>query len=459
MLEVSLESLWSCDTQKTSPCLSPCRPSSQKPLTSVLPRLLLHLTLLGCLATVLIVCLTAGQWPQHVMVPHLVTFSPLLHTRDDVTRPQEAPLTLQCRDVLADMLDGEWHRLSDIHEQAMQDLKLFLHTSRSQHSLPYGLQRQDGRCGNVSFDELEGRMNNLHWFRALCDPDGDTPCCYENSCVAKAVAECRCDSCYDMRQSIDAEFSEWKPRRPDCHVTRVQSPEAACHVLKNMTVYFIGDSFVRHLYISLLDLLRLHTSYGPIKRFTPPGIIITQGCNHTANKQYPYLQMCAKHIDRDVRECGGDVRLKFMEHIRAEHTNLTLKAVREIQGKENSFLFIGIGIHDDFNTTKIIKELVEPLLSLLKTSSSWPRVVWSAMHAPGLLKTPRVPSQNRQSILRYNRDLRQLLGVWGVPVFDTFNLTDGTTSFDGAHYGKGVNDVKAQVFLNYVLEQRGGAIR
>ena len=94
-----------------------------------------------------------------------------------------------------------------------------------------------------------------------------------------------------------------------------------------------------------------------------------------------------------------------------------------------------------------------------KTSSPWPRVVWSAMHAPGLLKTPRVPSQNRQSILRYNRDLRQLLGMRGVPVFDTFNLTDGTTSFDGAHYGKGVNDVKAQVFLNYILEQRGGVIR
>ena len=435
MLVVSLEPLWSC-SQKPQSC-------TRSPLTSSLPRLLLYLTLVSL--AVLGVLMTSQQWPH---VTHLV-LSPLI-LRDVIT----PSIRLQCGDVLTDMLQGDWHRQDHVHEDDMDELKLFLHTSRSQHFLPYELQREDAKCGNVSFDELEGRMNQLHWFRALCDPEGETPCCYENKCVARETRECRCETCYDMRQTIDAEFSEWKPRRADCHVTRLGSPESVCHVLKNMTIYFIGDSFVRHLYISLLDILRLNTYYGPIKRFTPPGII--QGC--TVNKQYSYLQMCMNHIDRDVRECGGTVRLKFMEHARVDHTNLTLKAVSEIQGKENSFLFIGIGIHDDFNTTKVIKELVGPLMSQL-TKSSWPRVVWSSMHAPGLLKTPRVPSQNRQSILRYNKEIQHLLNVWGVPVFNTFNLTDGTTSFDGAHYGKGVNDVKAQIFLNYILEQRRGVIR
>ena len=74
------------------------------------------------------------------------------------------------------------------------------------------------------------------------------------------------------------------------------------------------------------------------------------------------------------------------------------------------------------------------------------------MHAPGLLKTPRVPSQNRESIIRFNADIFNVLEKWSIPIFDSFNFTDGTTSFDGAHYGKGVNDVKVQIFLNYILE-------
>ena len=37
---------------------------------------------------------------------------------------------------------------------------------------------------------------------------------------------------------------------------------------------------------------------------------------------------------------------------------------------------------------------------------------------------------------------------------NSFNLTDKTASFDGAHYGKGVNDEKAQILLNYIMELR-----
>ena len=74
------------------------------------------------------------------------------------------------------------------------------------------------RPGNVSFDALEGRMHNLHWFRALCNPDGDTPCCYGNRCVAREIESCRCDDCYDLRQPVNAELAEWVPKDPDCKV-------------------------------------------------------------------------------------------------------------------------------------------------------------------------------------------------------------------------------------------------
>ena len=56
---------------------------------------------------------------------------------------------------------------------------------------------------------LPGRV--LHWFRALCDEDGPTPCCFKNTCVAKPKVECTCTECYDTRSKMHAEYAEWKP--------------------------------------------------------------------------------------------------------------------------------------------------------------------------------------------------------------------------------------------------------
>lgn len=98
-------------------------------------------------------------------------------------------------------------------------------------------------------------------------------------------------------------------------------------------------------------------------------------------------------------------------------------------------------------------QLLVPLLKQA-SQSMWPKIVWSATHAPGLLKTPRVKSQSTESILKYNEKIRSILDVVGIPVFDTFKLTNGTVSFDGVHYGRGVNLAKAQIFLNYLLGEK-----
>ena len=42
-----------------------------------------------------------------------------------------------------------------------------------------------------------------------------------------------------------------------------------------------------------------------------------------------------------------------------------------------------------------------------------------------------------------------------LPYFDTFAITANATSFDGMHYGLGVNMLKAQLLLNYIRGQMG----
>ena len=55
-------------------------------------------------------------------------------------------------------------------------------------------------------------------------------------------------------------------------------------------------------------------------------------------------------------------------------------------------------------------------------------------------------------IIQYNQEMRRFLEPFEVPVFDTFNLTVGVHSYDGTHYGFGVNMMKAQLFLNFLDE-------
>ncbi|CAL1545460.1 unnamed protein product, partial [Lymnaea stagnalis] len=170
-----------------------------------------------------------------------------------------------CQNVLETMVRGTWLRRSH-SEPELEAINRFLHEARAGHFLPYSLQREDKMCGNLSFDELEGRMHDLHWFRALCDPEGDTPCCFHNRCVAMTTDACQCHQCYDLRQQIHAELAEWKPSDPECQMTSFTGPDDVCHILHNMTVYVIGDSLLRHVYTSLLTLVRQGKHYGPLEQ-------------------------------------------------------------------------------------------------------------------------------------------------------------------------------------------------
>lgn len=49
------------------------------------------------------------------------------------------------------------------------------------------------------------------------------------------------------------------------------NPADTCKALHNMTLYLIGDSLIRHVYIAMLGLIRAHKPYGPLRPYTAPG--------------------------------------------------------------------------------------------------------------------------------------------------------------------------------------------
>ena len=133
----------------------------------------------------------------------------------------------------------------------------------------------------------------------------------------------------------------------------------------------------------------------------------------------------------------------------------------EVAGVDRSFVFLGTGVHDNFKVNETKGQILQPTLSKLRAhhrnrNSTWnnsrPRILWASTHAPGLLKTPRIPEQSAESVQRFNQEMYDFLRDFDVPVFDTYNMTDGCMSFDGAHYGVGVNKMKVRILFQYWTE-------
>lgn len=88
----------------------------------------------------------------------------------------------------------------------------------------------------------------------------------------------------------------------------------------------------------------------------------------------------------------------------------------------------------------------------LLSKATWPKVIWMTPHAPRILKTPFHVHVQPENIQLFNQRVRVLMEKNSIPTLNFF--TEGVTSYDRTHYSKGVNGVKANIFLNYVLENR-----
>ncbi|KAK0065484.1 hypothetical protein Bpfe_004917 [Biomphalaria pfeifferi] len=336
------------------------------------------------------------------------------------------------------MVQGRWsYRNYTIQE--VEEVETIVRRQRSFHKIPEVLQRRDGRCGNVNYEGLE-------WFRALCNPKGSTPCCYNNICVNRTVNECQCEGCFDFRAKKYAELAEWIPDDHSCKIRKFQSKDEVCRVLGNTTIYFIGDSFMRQLYISVLGFFEEEDSKNIFVDNTSPAII--QKCD----KHYRYIAECRHSLKHDFSECNARIHCEEMYSV--TNVGQVLNAMKTLTGKNNSWFLVGFGAHDSYNTDLVQKTLLEPLLSTI-AELTWPMFVWYEPQAAGHLKTQRVPEQLNPRRMTFNAKINALMEKHNVPVIKFYNMTSQVLSYDGSHYGKGVNDVKAHILLNYILEERG----
>ncbi|KAH9514379.1 hypothetical protein Btru_025047 [Bulinus truncatus] len=349
-----------------------------------------------------------------------------------------------CPNVLDRMVVGYWRK----HGYTKEEMDLVddaLRKTLHHSNLPPTLQRKDGRCGKHVF-YISGNVNLNAYFRALCEPESEAPCCFNFRCVNKSVEQCRGPWTYDLRQQVQTEFATWMPEDPTCKVFNVTTEEGACRALRNATVYFIGESLTRQLYISVLGFFRDSRH--------PTHVLVNNSTRAMqCHKYFRYSPVCTSNILADSIECNGSTRLKYRRLLSSREAKEMLKEFRELSGVKNSWYVAGFGFHNQFQTQTVINDVLTPIFQEL-AKSPWPKFIWLATHMPTMLQSLTAPRQQPTQVLVYNEQMRAILSEHKVPVMDTTQLTANAMGIDNIHYGKGVNDAKAVILLNFIMEQR-----
>ncbi|XP_067652984.1 uncharacterized protein [Haliotis asinina] len=377
----------------------------------------------------------------------------------DLREPNESS---RCPDVSTGMMKGRWKpRTLTARERVTVDT--FLKSVR--YRVPKSMQRRDGKCGNVAYI-------NLNYFRALCNPEGATPCCYGYRCTNKSADECKCPKCYDFRNEIHAEYSTWEAGDPRCQVKNFTVQET-CDLLHGLTIAFIGDSLMRNLYTALMLMLNNYDGKG-VFRAVKAGVLATVSynrqqlkgwCKNPARlcagiKDIPCEGMyafsdraCTPNLFRRKTLCNGTLNVEVSTIPSAVVAKRFHEKFRSFLHKKNTVILVGIGIHDHFNFEKVSNDYIYPVVDMIrKRKASWPKLIWFATHKFGIMKSPLIPRQENSRVVAFNKRMSEALGKYHIPIFDTYNLTSGVMSMDGTHFGIGVSSMKVQMFLNYFLE-------
>jgi hypothetical protein len=113
-----------------------------------------------------------------------------LHPRK-MQLPSHRPSNRPCPSVQRYMVEG-WWKPRPISDAERQEIDAFFETvMKTTHPFPSNSssplrQREDMRCGNVT---LRGNRRPFDTCRALCDPKGDNPCCYQGTCVDRPTGK------------------------------------------------------------------------------------------------------------------------------------------------------------------------------------------------------------------------------------------------------------------------------
>ena len=237
------------------------------------------------------------------------------------------------------------------------------------------------------------------------------------------------------------------------------SKEEAQLCLKNKKVWVIGDSYMRNLFIGLMDVLR--------GNLAKPNESITKGVPEKFVK-IDFVPKAFGDVGRATLK-SNNITATFIGG-RRFGIGLYMEAIKDLFSNINNddLIVFNVLIHDNKRNRVQSREFkgnmkkaeqfylakISEFVNWLQAQKPNAKVVWSTSTS---YKEHKVPSEFRRyqrntRILDINRKARDIWSDAGFPVLDVFHVTLAcqakSCTEDGSHHNRMVNRAKAHVLLN-----------
>nr|XP_009860819.2 uncharacterized protein LOC104266405 [Ciona intestinalis] len=372
-----------------------------------------------------------------------------------------------CNNLLRNISLGNWVLRKPIDFALRQELDSIHDNYRKEVGIPVQPWRSDGRCGY----KVMGTAGKKNWPRvaSFCDPKSNRQCCTDwNSGVCVAISttqQCNCLGCVNTEKYYtDALESTWVTNDNRCKWVNYTQLEA-CAVLNELSdqqhmaeLYFVGDSLMRNMFMGFALLLSGELKRGLWKTCLSKELNQTcQGDNQFVLRRCHSIAV-AHSLDEMGHNngilCGGHryFNVWYKDYGMPSQSQDFIKFVQEISGKPNTYVVLGVGLHFQLQSDKTIQSFLDPVFKMLgEAKQVWPKIIWVHALSIGLLKPPTYHKlQGTNAITRFVAEIESYLKLHQVPSLDFRSITAEVRSYDGTHYGSGVNIMKAQILLNYL---------
>lgn len=280
---------------------------------------------------------------------------------------------------------------------------------------------------------------------------------------------CALPADFHPTKGAEAELRLWQPR--NCSL-RLYDRRTACKLLHRIGgLQLMGDSYIRHVYMALLLTVSGDLDQGAIdprgRRSDAVGETVCLG-------ESQFIERFCKDQWRSLRthpfptgHCpsGQSVSARELDYMPLHSSSVWPQEPEEFAGlffdklRAPRVILVGVALHDHLVSSRVEQFVLSPLHRYVRAQRAErrPQVLLHAHHAVGYRKPAHYrATQGNDAVRRFNAQIQRALArphfQGDIQTFDSYRLTQGAYSYDGSHYGRAVNLLKAQLLLNHLEE-------
>lgn len=262
-------------------------------------------------------------------------------------------------------------------------------------------------------------------------------------------------------------MSQWKTDDENCPWRNYSTGTEACDVIERSpfdSLHFVGDSLIRNMFYALLMILTDDPVSGAWSRK------MSEDLKSYCQAEKFFFFKCKgvirslEELEKPEKLCGGrkanfsiNATISYGDHLQEPLKRL----FERLSGRYGSVVLIHVGLHLKMNADTVIEKYLKPMLAIrngfyrnrrqvVTEDTKWPKIFFVPPLHSGLRKPKKyLNTLYPKKVSQFAEQMQDFCHENDITFFDVRPFSRFVHSFDGTHYGLGVNFMKNQLLLNY----------